>query len=346
MADLSSSSCFTGTLYKKRRKRNQGYARRLFSLDFISCTLSYHKNRNSSALRGAVPLSLAVIGADAASRHISIDTGTELWLLKAPNQKDFDGWRSALERASKSTPRLHTSSEQIERGSSLPQRPLDDRDWDVAETLVGRVSGITDAVRRLAKDTDPKYKSSGSTAASPRLNDAGSGEYFPDQSRLPERTSFWRRRSTSTIRPSTVYAAISPLAGPPAMALAMHGKLATDGGESFMHEHCMSLLRDLDAVVADFSELLAQNRQRRADSERSSLGLQQRKSVDSSIYQEFFDAEEGSRPSGQLLALHRDSGGTEDVPDNDTASVADPIPKVTLMARRSSSCHNTVALLR
>lgn len=323
MVDFLNASCFSGTLFKKRRKRNQGYARRLFSLDFTSSTLSYHKNRNSSALRGAVPLSLAVIGADTASRHISIDTGTEVWLLKAPNQKDFDAWRSALERASKSTSRLLTSIEQGDHRSSLPQDPLDDRDWSVAETLVGRVSGITDAVRRLAKDTDPKYKSGSSSAASPRLNDGtGSGDYFPDQSRLPERTSFWRRKSTSTIRSSTMLAAMSPPAGPSAMALAMQRKLATDSGDNHMHEHCMSLLRDLDAVVADFSELLAQNRQRRGDPGRVSLGLQQRKSVDSSISQEFFDAEEGAHASGQLLALHQDSGGT-DVPDDETTSMGD-----------------------
>ena len=30
----------TGILQKRRRKRGQGYARRFFSLDFASCTMS------------------------------------------------------------------------------------------------------------------------------------------------------------------------------------------------------------------------------------------------------------------------------------------------------------------
>jgi len=62
----------TGILQKRRRKRGQGYARRFFSLDFASCTLSYYYSRNSSALRGAIPLSLAAIAADERRREISM----------------------------------------------------------------------------------------------------------------------------------------------------------------------------------------------------------------------------------------------------------------------------------
>lgn len=87
-ADSSSSDLATshaGVLQKRRRKRHQGYARRYFSLDFTTSTLSYYHDRNSSALRGAIPLSLAVIGANSASREISIDSGAEIWHLKANN---------------------------------------------------------------------------------------------------------------------------------------------------------------------------------------------------------------------------------------------------------------------
>lgn len=332
---MSGSHFYTGILAKKRRKRNQGYARRFFSLDFTSSTLSYYKSRNSSALRGAVPISLAVIGADATSRHISIDSGTEVWLLKAHNQKDFDGWRAALEKASRSTSRPLTPIECAE-DMLAPHDPLEDRDWDVVEVLVGRVAGITNAVRRLAKDTDPKYRSMGSAVASPNLSGTSrnhesgmSSDYFPDQSRPAEKTSFWRRKSTSGTRsPSgnvlrtgaAMPMNLTPPAGAtPAMALAMQGRLQDD---SQMHEHCMALLRDLDAVVSDFSTLMTQNRQRRA-SHRSPLALGPRKSVDSSIFQEFFDAEEGERPTSQLLTLHRDSDGTEEVHETDGLSTGD-----------------------
>ncbi len=67
-----------GQLLKRRRKKGQGYARRFFSLDYASCTLSYYHNRSSSALRGAIPLSLAAIAADERRREISIDSGAEV----------------------------------------------------------------------------------------------------------------------------------------------------------------------------------------------------------------------------------------------------------------------------
>ena len=81
------STFYTGVLLKRRRKHNN-YARRFFSLDFTSSTLSYYRNRQSSALRGAIPISLAAIaiGSDR-SREISVDSGAEIWLLKAPNQR-------------------------------------------------------------------------------------------------------------------------------------------------------------------------------------------------------------------------------------------------------------------
>ncbi|KAA8571495.1 hypothetical protein EYC84_001495 [Monilinia fructicola] len=83
------SSYHVGVLQKRRRKRGQGYARRFFSLDFATCTLSYYYSRNSSALRGAIPLSLAAIAADERRREINIDSGAEIWHLKADQRQGF-----------------------------------------------------------------------------------------------------------------------------------------------------------------------------------------------------------------------------------------------------------------
>ncbi len=41
----SSSPYHVGLLLKRRRKKGQGYARRFFSLDFATCTLSYYHDR-------------------------------------------------------------------------------------------------------------------------------------------------------------------------------------------------------------------------------------------------------------------------------------------------------------
>ncbi|KLU88454.1 hypothetical protein MAPG_07440 [Magnaporthiopsis poae ATCC 64411] len=47
----ASANCHTGILNKRRRKKGQGYARRFFSLDYATCTLSYYQNRNTLGRR-------------------------------------------------------------------------------------------------------------------------------------------------------------------------------------------------------------------------------------------------------------------------------------------------------
>lgn len=221
-AELPVPTFHVGTLHKRRRKRGQGYARRYFSLDFQSCTLSYYYNRNSSALRGAIPLSLAAIAADERRREISIDSGAEIWHLKASNTKDFQEWTKALEAASNKArgniqqveevkkpgmpPRLHT------RTNSMYKRPMkepseEDREWDQVESLVSRIVGTRDAVRRLVDDTKPRaqaqrqeqqHLNSGSCQPSPSVPEEGS-DYFEKAGSMapPERRPFWKRKASS-----------------------------------------------------------------------------------------------------------------------------------------------------
>ncbi len=224
-AELPIPTFHVGILHKRRRKRGQGWARRYFSLDFMSCTLSYYHNRNSSALRGAIPLSLAAIAADERRREISVDSGAEIWHLKCSNAKDFQEWTAALEAASNKargnivtagspkkpgeSARLHT------RTNSMYQRPEgrapseDDQEWDQVEGLVSRIVGTRDAVRRLVDNTKPRPKSSYqnsamnsgvvSTATPHPVMEEG-GDYFagtPTQEKRP----FWKRKPSNT--PST-----------------------------------------------------------------------------------------------------------------------------------------------
>ncbi|KAF2706957.1 hypothetical protein K504DRAFT_72190 [Pleomassaria siparia CBS 279.74] len=219
------ANIFTGVLQKKRRKRNQGYARRFFSLDFTSSTLSYYRNDHSSALRGSIPLSLAVIGANDKSREISVDSGAEVWQLRANNVKDFDMWKAALDRASRTatgtaSPTLRTTDNQRSKASRVVNE-ADEHDWEKVEALVGRIAGTRDAVRRLAQDTDPKYhgaapapspglppslvppgpgmnpganKLQDSLSPSPSEADRESADYFPDV----DKKAFWKRKASSS----------------------------------------------------------------------------------------------------------------------------------------------------
>ncbi|KAF2465555.1 uncharacterized protein BDR25DRAFT_306659 [Lindgomyces ingoldianus] len=347
-----SSSFLTGVLQKKRRKRNQGYARRFFSLDFTSSTLSYYRNDHSSALRGAIPLSLAAVGANDKTREISVDSGAEVWHLRASNRKDFDMWREALDRASRTAAGLASPTLVIPENQWEPTPHMvnhaEEREWAMVESLVGRVSGTRDAVRRLAQDTDPKYQtptglgiSRLQESHSPSLSEADAGEYFPDMEKGLDRKAFWKRKASSSGHsPSGLFrrsvsaqmAVAAPTTIPPVPPLPngnlavpkRNGRLSThyQPQEEGVHDHCMALLRDLDTVVEEFSALLAESRQRRTPVPTSAVSP--RRSMDSQSSDEFFDATDGDTVKSQLLTIRRDSEDDEherdDVSDGESES--------------------------
>ena len=328
---LEGSTFYTGVLQKKRRKKAQGWARRFFSLDFTSSTLSYYRNRHSSALRGAVPLSLAAIGVNEKTREFSVDSGAEVWHLKAGNRRDFDGWREALERASASATTIITAPATPAKSlqsSSRPNQgnPVEQYEWARVEQLVSKVAGSRDAVRNLAKDTDPKYgvglglthSNSSSNAPSPIMNN---DSYFPEgEDGSQGRKPFWKRK-TSAERSTTALlrrSVSAQLAVPSPSSLSMSpaaGNLnvpkrprapsqQTMLADEDVHERCMALLRDLDSVVADFSALVAESKARRMPPMPTSTS---RMSLESTRSEEFFDAPDGTQTPSQLLNIRRSS---------------------------------------
>jgi len=340
------NSYYTGVMYKKRRKRNQGYARRFFSLDFTSSTLSYYRNNHSSALRGAVPLSLAAMGVNEKNREFSIDSGAEVWHLRLKNNKDFDGWRAALVKASNS-PIAAPSPAAMPGFTLAPPFPFGvdyaaEHEWARVEELVGRVSGSRDAVRRLAQDTDPKYGSvTNGQAAGTNGSPTSTAEdsYFVDaEGRSSERLPFWKRKPSSSSQgggPSGLFkrsvslAAPSPPSiaalSPPLPPIRRKASVPQALGDD-VHERCMALLRDLDATVSEFSSLIANSKSRRRPPMPHSTS---RMSLESARDQEFYDAEDSieQSPSQMLLiGASEDSGdnkGDEFVSDDDSVTSSD-----------------------
>ena len=324
----------TGILQKRRRKRHQGYARRFFSLDFTSCTLSYYHNQQSSALRGAVPLSLAVIGANEKTREISLDSGAEVWHLRATTSKDFDAWRCALDRASTlPTDPSATALAATTIPAGLPFKENcapEEQEWARAETLVGRVAGIRDAVRRLATATGlpPSSENSRTPGRAESLEVSPSevpvNDYFQDR----DRRRFWKRKPSGTNSPSTFFQRSS--SGRQNSSKAISSPMASDlltqrnPPDTGMHGHCLALLNDLDAVVTDFSELVAGSRRRRMPRVMSAIS---RHSMDTIATGEFFDAEEGRVEGSQLITISGsddDGAANEYMEDNvDSASDSD-----------------------
>ncbi|KAL5118842.1 Oxysterol-binding protein 3 [Pleosporales sp. CAS-2024a] len=347
-AASSSASFLTGVLHKKRRKRNQGYARRFFSLDFTSSTLSYYRNDHSSALRGAIPLSLAAVGANDETREISIDSGAEIWQLRASNVKDFDMWRDALDRASRTAAAVSSPTLQINdsayQGLARVVNDAEDNEWARVEALVGRIAGTRDAVRRLAQNTDPKYSSAAGlgitklpdSSISPTLTEADPADYFPDD-RASEKKGFWKRKQSTSASssPSAMFrrsvsaqvgvalpGAVPPVPPLPSNipgngTLAVPKRASRHGStqqpqEEGVHDNCMALLRDLDSVVQDFSKLIAESKQRRAPAPISTTPSRQSfESLEST--EEFFDAPDGDVNRSALLTIRRDSEDDEHV---------------------------------
>lgn len=308
-------NCHVGTLSKRRRKKGQGYARRFFSLDYSTCTLSYYYNRNSSALRGAIPLSLAAIAADERRREISIDSGAEVWHLRAPNNKDFQEWARALEKASRAARGLETSSKPSipsfsSNGRTL--KPTTDAglsgavEWQQVETLVSRVVGTRDALRRLTKEVASLPKPTASaqllSPASAMASEDSRDSYFPANT---EKKSFWKRKSSApalsptSLQPSSasVVAISSPGSASTATSnLSEHsGKRRSRGAtreEKSLHDHCEALLSDLDSVVSEFTALIASSKRHRSPHPPSAGGASRMSMETTASTDEFFDAED------------------------------------------------------
>ncbi|KAH6655645.1 oxysterol-binding protein [Truncatella angustata] len=347
----ASSTYHTGTLLKRRRKKGQGYARRFFSLDYSSCTLSYYYNRNSSALRGAIPLSLAAIAADERRREISIDSGAEIWHLRASNAKDFADWAQALERASRIARGLEP--EPAPEGVLVPKDTLkvnthaaprfanaqeEEREWQQVESLVSRVVGSRDALRRLVKDmaVQRQYTRPSSSYLSPATpNGAEDSDYFPPtpHQQQEQKRSFWRRKSSAPPMSPQVFQAMQssalavPSPGSVAAAIAANGSNSKrmskgpDQQEGSIHDHCTSLLNDLDSVVSEFTSLVAKSKRRRTPMPTSATAS--RMSFESTAStDEFFDAEAGdSAGANQVMIIDRQDGEDSQESEADDASI-------------------------
>ncbi|EFR02683.1 oxysterol-binding protein 2 [Nannizzia gypsea CBS 118893] len=286
-------SVHTGILSKRRRKRHQGYARRFFSLDFNSSTLSYYHDRNSSALR------------------------VEIWHLRALNNPEFQAWKEALEKASNQDNTVEEEDGRLKVPTLITRRHSQNKpksqDWKTIERLVGSVSASRDKVRQLAKDTDPKYlmptpdREGNQSPANGvrRVSQPGDG------SESKEKRSFWKLKgkgdsgsNTPTQRPAL--SPLGPQQTPPASNEGSYFdtssfKTAIGSG---VHEDLMALLHDLNAVVSEFNTLISdRNRSRTPIALRP---VHSNVTADSDS-EEFFDAMDGGNIS-PLLTIHQDSG--------------------------------------
>lgn len=102
--DLKNSKGFQGYLLKKRRKKLQGFTKRFFKLDIKFGILSYFVNSKSAVCRGEIVVPLSSISANKQTKLIIIDSGMEIWVMKARDEKDWEQWISMIESCFKNEP--------------------------------------------------------------------------------------------------------------------------------------------------------------------------------------------------------------------------------------------------
>ena len=344
--NMSTSTFHTGILQKKRRKRNQGYARRFFSLDFTTSTLSYYHDRHSSALRGSIPLSLAAIHANERSRQLSVDSGAEIWHLKASNSRDFEVWKAALDKASSA---LHKSAdtgsgEELDNLKTLTGHdPLvDDQEWSRVQTIVDRLIDNRNALRQVTTVSEPRNHSflAGNTSEndnglpSPGLTVSNNNEDSDRQgdSKSLGKTAFWRRKgSNQSHSPSSLFRRSSgqhlPLQSqqeqpqPSSISIPKRSNNYDNlNNDEDVQDNYSAILRNLDAVVADFSLLLSERRKRLTLTAETNKRTNTRASIDSTSTMEFFDAQEDPGRRSRMTSVRRYSDESEDKEEDQSSS--------------------------
>lgn len=114
---LDDGELMMSTLLKRRRKKLQGFTKRTFVLNFKYSTLSYFKV-NDNKLRGQMPIIHSIVSANSRTREIFIDSGMEVWDLKALNGDDFEAWVNAFDKVKRGT-----SSMELAEGKDAVQYP-------------------------------------------------------------------------------------------------------------------------------------------------------------------------------------------------------------------------------
>lgn len=339
----TSGSVHMGQLQKRRRKRHQGWARRFFSLDFTSSTLSYYHDPNSSALRGAIPLSLAAVATNEKSREISIDSGTEIWHLRASNEQDFVAWKRALEKASakdasKDNELTAPGPPQLRLSTPAQPSPAEEQEWTQVESLLSKVSGSRDAVRRLARDTDPKYLATPLPSPLERTRGRSPSPHYHDEAPGADtKRPFWKRKTSgnSTASGKQTNSSSSQLAVPTKDDTGKPTSIASHAdGMDGIHDHLMAVLRDLDNAVSEFSALIAESKQRRHTPRPT---VAPRKSMESDVSQEFFDAMDGGAASPLLTIQDSDEEGEAGEVEDDAPSDSEDEAESTALHDSSSA---------
>ncbi|SCU91498.1 LAME_0E12750g1_1 [Lachancea meyersii CBS 8951] len=106
-----------GYMLKKRRKKLQGFTKRFFKLDLKYKAFSYYLNEHNNVCRGEIVIPLATVSANKMTRLIIIDSGMEIWVLKAKDESSWSEWIKALQDCYKKEEKKPSATNQLAESS-------------------------------------------------------------------------------------------------------------------------------------------------------------------------------------------------------------------------------------
>lgn len=109
--------------------------------------LSYSQNSHNPILRGTIPLALAALNIDYGRREFIIDSGADVWYLKASNESEFEIWKTRLEDVwLKAVAGRKQALQDLQDGHEISS------EWKQVEGLVDRLGMMKDFVGGMVQD--------------------------------------------------------------------------------------------------------------------------------------------------------------------------------------------------
>lgn len=109
--------------------------------------LSYSQNSHNPLLRGTIPLALAALNIDYGRREFILDSGADIWHLKASNASEFEIWKTRLEDVwLKAIAGRRRALQDEQEGHEISS------EWKQVEGLVDRLAMMKDFVSGMVQD--------------------------------------------------------------------------------------------------------------------------------------------------------------------------------------------------
>lgn len=289
-----------GFLLKKRRKKTgKNFNKRFFTLNFKYGILNYYLNDKSKHVRGNMFIKFVGITADTKTRVIVLDSGLEIWTLKATSDEDFQTWVNAFNLIKQQG----TTDNDSFMDHNLSFRTLEDRELD--DTSIG-----DDSTRDLIRDLEilqnklegiKSYSASlsASLETHPSLGDrvSSSSTVATSSTTVSRKSSFWRKKRSE-----------SPTNGD------MESLQVPKNGRS---QSSLKLSKDLHGEIVEASnmvmQLVSQQQFKARNREQGKRGVSGNSAIttaaNSVFSQEFFDANDyvNELNSGVLMINNNDS---------------------------------------